>query len=306
MFVYCIFSGHWFDDPVPTIALLELIRSAIDSSDKSYRKAFPPILDSLCLKKPKHLVGLIAKIKRHVTKAEKTGDFMLLCQEMPELSRSAKEVIGPACSGAGISPEWFDIDDIFSGVVTNHIIIELQQYRTRKDIVWQIVVDKWWTQLFPGTTKPVRGTVISSWNRLAEQNAQIRRDLSAQEKDTFWAKPLYQLPSPLPPRDVGQPEPDNDDDNSVTADDSGYDTACSDDTPIRHILCSHGDTFTILHELLEEERQQRIELANEKQARQNVKKNIKYFLYLIIYIYIIMLQAAWVCKKKKVRTRLAA
>jgi hypothetical protein len=83
----------------------------------------------------------------------------------------------------------------------------------------------------------------------------------------------------------------------VTADDSGYDTACSDDTPIRHILRSHGDTFTILHELLEEERQQRIELqvelANEKQARQNVKKNIKYFLYLIIYIYIIMLQAAW-------------
>ena len=64
----------------------------------------------------------------------------------------------------------------------------------------------------------------------------------------------------------------------MTADDSGYDTACSDDTPIRHILCSHGDTFTILHELLEEERQQRIELqvelANEKQARQNVEADL--------------------------------
>ena len=42
---------------------MEAIRNEINLSDKSYRDAFPPILAALNLKMPKHVAGLLTKIK---------------------------------------------------------------------------------------------------------------------------------------------------------------------------------------------------------------------------------------------------
>ena len=67
--LYSYFADHWQDQPIPVIALMELVRKAIDESDAiSLRQGFPAIiLTSLGLKQPKHLVGLISKVKRHAT-----------------------------------------------------------------------------------------------------------------------------------------------------------------------------------------------------------------------------------------------
>lgn len=272
-----LFPDHWHHNPVPTFALMETIRSAIDTSDTSYRKGFPPILDCLGLKHPTNLVGLISKIKRHVAKAQKTGEFISLCHEMPGLSKSNKEIIGSACSSAGIFPEWLENDDVFSGMISNQAIIELQQYRSRKDIPWKTVVNKWWSKLFPGAIPPPLGTVISSWNNLAARKIKITHNSSKEEKDKFLVS-HYVLPVPRPPRDQNMDDVDVQDDESNTADDSGYDTSLSyDDTPIRYILRSHGDTIAILHELLEEERLEnkalQTELEKEKELRTAAEKS---------------------------------
>ena len=95
---------------MPTFAIVEMIRSAIDLSDAaSYRQTFLPVLDSLGPKQ-NNLVGLIAKINRHVAKSQKTGNFMPLCQEIPGLSKLAKESVGPCCENVGITPSWLQSD----------------------------------------------------------------------------------------------------------------------------------------------------------------------------------------------------
>ena len=79
-FFFFFFAAHWQDQPIRTVALMELVRKAIDDSDTIIccRQGFPAVLTSLGLKQPKHLVGLISKVskvkrqkvKRHVKKAE--------------------------------------------------------------------------------------------------------------------------------------------------------------------------------------------------------------------------------------------
>lgn len=97
---------HWYDDPRPTVALMEIIRSAVDESDNlSYREDLYNIIKCMGLKEPKmHLAGLLAKIKRRVTSADKRGDFMILCEEMTDLSWNHKELVGPCCDLIGITP----------------------------------------------------------------------------------------------------------------------------------------------------------------------------------------------------------
>ena len=73
--LYFYFAAYWQDQPIPTVALMELVRKAIDDLDiiLRCRQGFPAVLTSLGLKQPRHLVGLISKVskvKRHVKKAE--------------------------------------------------------------------------------------------------------------------------------------------------------------------------------------------------------------------------------------------
>ena len=205
---------------MPTFALLEEIRSYIDSSETmSYRQAFPPVLDCLGVKQPAHLVGLIAKINRHVAKAKKTGNYMPLCQEVPGLSKLAKEVIGPACNNAGITPAWLENEESLSGehVITIKIIVELQQYRVRKGVTWKTVTNKWWTKLFPGTEPPPLGTVISSWENLAERKTRVSRTSSKVYRDDFLAG-TYVLPI-LRPQKANDAQPENFVDGPIDNDD---------------------------------------------------------------------------------------
>lgn len=115
------------------------IRAALVSSNISYRQGLPPVFDSLGLKQPTNLTGIISKVNRYVAKAEKTGDYLPLCQETTELLKTRTELIGPACSKIGITPQWLQNADICSAVVTNHVIIELQQFRAKKGIAWKTV-----------------------------------------------------------------------------------------------------------------------------------------------------------------------
>ena len=141
-------SEHWHRDSTPSYALLEQLRGAVDSAGISYRQGFPPTFDSLGLKQPLNLTGLLSKVKQYVAKAERTRNYLQLCQEMTELSKIRSEVIGPACHEIGITPEWLENADVCSRTVTNHVVIELHQFRARKSITWKTVHDMWWKKCF--------------------------------------------------------------------------------------------------------------------------------------------------------------
>ena len=271
-----LFPDHWFLNPVPTFALMETIRSSIESSDLSYRQGFPQVLDSLGLKHPKNLVGLISKINRYVSKAKKAGDFLLLCQEVPELLKTSTEIIGRCCTSLGILPNWLENDKEFTGVITNHVIIELGQYRYRKGIAWKTVVNKWWGKLFPGSEPPILGTLQSIWDNLADKKVKISRN-SSEDKESFLAA-AYKIPVSRPLRDEISRENDaqlydpNDLNDNLSCD-NGYDSyGSNDDAPIRRILRSHGDTMVILHELLEDERLEQNALTEELEKEKDLRK----------------------------------
>lgn len=148
------------------------------------------LLDS---KQPSNLTGVLTRVKRYVLKAEKTENFLPLCQEMKELSKSAAEVIGTACSSIGISPNWLNSSDIYSGTVTNHAVIELQQYRYRKGITWKTVRETCWSKLFHGTVVHSIVATRMNWFSLAEKKKIISRNSSQDERGQFLCTP-YVLP----------------------------------------------------------------------------------------------------------------
>ena len=280
--LYSYFADHWQDQPIPVIALMELVRKAIDESDAiSLRQGFPAVLTSLGLKQPKHLVGLISKVKRHVKKAEQSGNYLALCCEIPELSKTVKEIIGPACNKIGITPTWLGNDDICEGVISNKVILELHQFQSKKSITWKTVVEKWWPKLFPGTVDqpPKLGTVSSSWTALAKNKEHISRTSTSDKTMTFLQN-KYIVPTTRPanPEHVQHVDDHMDMQQHVSSDtiDSGYETSSSSDNSddvesMNYILRSHGDTVTVLHELLEIERQEKLhlqeQLATERHER---------------------------------------
>lgn len=172
--------------------MLEAIRSAVDASENSYRQGLPPIFESLGLKQPPNVTGVIAKVKRYVAKAEKSNDFLLLMQEMKELSKSQADVIGPACSKIGVTPEWLNNNlntQTCTETITNQVIVEIQQYCKRKGITWKTVHDVWWPKLFPETSVPNIQTIHQNWNLLAERKKTKSRNCTKDEKETFLQTP---------------------------------------------------------------------------------------------------------------------
>eukprot|EP00057_Strongylocentrotus_purpuratus_P018240 XP_011672714.1 PREDICTED: uncharacterized protein LOC100893480 isoform X4 [Strongylocentrotus purpuratus] len=129
-----ICPDHWTSKPIPTFALLEVIRSAVDASENSYRQGLPPILKSLGLQQPQILTGVIAKVERYVAKAEKSNDFLLLMQEMKELSKSQADEIGPACSKIGVTPEWLN-NNLNTQTCTETITNQMPKGRVKKNMV---------------------------------------------------------------------------------------------------------------------------------------------------------------------------
>ena len=150
-------------------ALFELIRAAIDSSDTSYRQGLPLIFDCLGVKQPPNLSGIITKVNRYVAKAEKTGNFLPLCQEAREISKTQTETVGPACSLIRVTPEWLHNGDLCTATVTNHVIFELLRFRNKEGIPWKTVQNTWWAKLFPSSNPPQStGTIISNWEAVAK------------------------------------------------------------------------------------------------------------------------------------------
>eukprot|EP00057_Strongylocentrotus_purpuratus_P005542 XP_003731209.1 PREDICTED: uncharacterized protein LOC100893480 isoform X1 [Strongylocentrotus purpuratus] len=199
-----ICPDHWTSKPIPTFALLEVIRSAVDASENSYRQGLPPILKSLGLQQPQILTGVIAKVERYVAKAEKSNDFLLLMQEMKELSKSQADEIGPACSKIGVTPEWLNNNlntQTCTETITNQVIVEIQQYCKRKGITWKTVHDVWWPKLFPGTSVPNIQTIARNWDLLAERKKTISRNCTKDEKETFLQTP-YILAQSRPPKQM--------------------------------------------------------------------------------------------------------
>ncbi|XP_033632036.1 uncharacterized protein LOC117293722 [Asterias rubens] len=218
--------GHWHSNSKATFALVEVIRDAIESSNTSYRQTFPLIFDCLGLKQPSILTGVLAKVKRYVAKADKTGDYLPLCQEIPELSTTLIKVIGPACAAHGITPEWLGNADTCSRTLTNHVVIELHHFRARNGITWKTVHDMWWTKLFPNTVTPPRGTIQTNWESLAAKKKRVSRDLDKDKRESFLIA-NYELPQPRAPTDVNDYndyELDDHEEQVSQNEDSGYNT----------------------------------------------------------------------------------
>lgn len=275
-----VVSDHWYNDPRPTYGLMEIIRGAVDDSDKlSYRKDFPGIIKSMGLKEPKMvLAGLLSKIKRRAANAEKKGDLMLLCEEMTDLSGNQRETLGPACDEQGITPQWLreglSISDDVN--ITNGIIAELYQYRKRHSITWKTVADEWWCKLFPKADIVLpRGTIMSSWETVDRKKQILGRDSFAEAKEMFLKEKYTHLTSKpsRPAEDVPLVDPPEAlDINGDTIDtDDGYDTS-SDSSISPYMLRRHGDTIAILHELLEHERKDKA-LLQQQLEESEVKRN---------------------------------
>ena len=223
---------------------------------------------------------------RHVKKAEQTGNYLALCCEIPELSKTVKEIIGPVCNKIGITPTWLVNDDICEGVISNKVILELHQFRSKKSITWKTVVEKWWPKLFPGTVDqpPKLGTVSSSWTALAKNKEHISRTSTSDKTMTFLQN-KYIVPTTRPanPEHVQHVDDHMDMQQNVSSDtiDSGYETSSSSDNSddvesMNYLLRSHGDTVTVLHELLEIEHQEKLhlqeQLATERHERITVEE----------------------------------
>ena len=110
MFLFFIPTDHW--NGKPCAALLETIRHRIEASDSSYKELFPPILKALRLKVPSRLTAMLAKVNRRVCQAKKTGNLMVLPEEVTGLAADDTDEIGPHCQKNGITPSlllegWF-------------------------------------------------------------------------------------------------------------------------------------------------------------------------------------------------------
>jgi len=221
------------------------------------------------LKEPKTaLAGLLIKIKRRVTNAVKKSNLMSLCEEVTDLSWDHCEVVGPICDLHGITPTWLKEETpLASDVkVTKGIIAELFQYRRRnaKDITWRTVANEWWKKLFPGCdTIPNSSTIQTNWTVVDSTRQLLIRDSTVEAKDKFLSEE-YSLPKSKPRKcedsePLYEDEPQQDlADVSTCSSDAGYDSASDSECSLSpYMLRRHGDTIAILHEMLEQEKQER-------------------------------------------------
>ncbi|XP_041476948.1 uncharacterized protein LOC121425060 [Lytechinus variegatus] len=278
LFYVCVISDHWYNDPRPTYALMEVIRGAIDdSTDLSYRKDFVDIIKSMGLEEPKMaLAGLLDVLDtRRVANAEKQQKLILLCEEMTDLSGKKQDIVGPYCQKLGITPQWLQARDVLADdiIITNGIISELFQYRWRHSIGWKTVMDDWWCKLFPSDDNvPLTSTVLSNWGAVDRKKQLLIRDRPLKEKDEFLQE-KYIHPTTKTPR----PTEDNihvdqvqqvDADDASSCVDEGYTSEVS---VSPYMLRRHGDTIAILHELLEQEKQENCHL-NHKLAESEMQR----------------------------------
>ena len=149
-------------------------------------------------------------------------------------------------------------------IIIINIIAELYQYRRTRSIKWKTVLEIWWPKLFPEKDIPSSGTVITSWDSVVRKKALLSRDSSKEIKDDFLNK-VYSHPSkPMKPAaavEIVPPEEEHDPVNNnagYNTDDSGVDVELS-----PYLLRRHGDTIAILHELLEQEKQEKTQIQQQ-------------------------------------------
>ena len=63
------FSDKWWQDPTPSLAFLETLRSFLNDAGLSYRHVLPKIMDALQLQTPHHIGNFLRKIKTQSSKA---------------------------------------------------------------------------------------------------------------------------------------------------------------------------------------------------------------------------------------------
>lgn len=103
----------------------------------------------------------------------------------------------------------------------------------------------------------------------------MSRNLNKEERENFLECP-YERPQQRVPRETTEDEQDSNEvpDIIFDEDDSGYDTSDG-ETSFGYMFRSHGDSISILHELLEAEKQENAylasQLANEKEHRKAVE-----------------------------------
>lgn len=59
----------WWQDPTPSLAFLETLRSFLNDAGLSYRHVLPKIMDALQLQTPHHIGNFLRKIKTQSSKA---------------------------------------------------------------------------------------------------------------------------------------------------------------------------------------------------------------------------------------------
>ena len=211
---------------------------------------------------------------------------------LEELPRHNACEIGPVCKATGVNLKWLcDHDSCEPNeahqpvkIITNEMIVELSQFRSRNQISWDNVCH-WWKKLFPNTTVPPKGTICSSWLAVAAKKKNKRRRKDGKE----FLESAYVLPVPRPVpvcKCINEAEED-DDIHEATQNDEKEPVVMS------YMPRSHGDTMEILHALVQEETEKRQQIEEhllhesemryrseeqcreEKQKREEVEKNFK-------------------------------
>ena len=111
--------------------------------------------------------------------------------------------LGPACSKIGIIPEWLNNNlntQSCTEIITNQVIVELQQYCNRKHITWKTVHDVWWPKLFSESSVPNIQTKQQNCDLLAKRKQTKSRNCVKDEKEKFLQEPYVLAQTVMPPK----------------------------------------------------------------------------------------------------------